>query len=44
MGIGDGNAVAGKEAAEEARIGIELGKSNAGNGRRQGKRQFDDTV
>ena len=37
LGIGNLYAVAGKETAEEARIGIELGQGDAGDGRRQGE-------
>ena len=44
LGIGDLDAIAGKETSEEARIGIELGKGDAGDSRRQGKGQFDDAV
>ena len=34
----------GKETSEEARIGIEFGQGDAGDGRRQGEGQFDDAV
>lgn len=44
LGIGNLYAVAGKETAEEARIGIELGQGDAGDGRRQGEGQFDDAI